>query len=76
MIKLPIALVEHSGWEIAVDEAIQRRADVEKEAAGEDEYIRPILLFQAQNKDKEVTVEVLKKYLIEKINHGQHRLFI
>jgi type III restriction enzyme len=65
MIKLPIALVEHSGWETAVDEAIQRRADLEKEAAGEDRYIRPILLFQAQSKDKEVTVEVLKKYLLE-----------
>jgi type III restriction enzyme len=65
MIKLPIALVEHSGWENAVDEAITRRAELEKEAVKEKEYIRPIVLFQAQSKDKEVTVEVLKKYLVE-----------
>ncbi|MDR0750795.1 MAG: DEAD/DEAH box helicase family protein, partial [Tannerellaceae bacterium] len=64
MIKLPIALVEHSGWEPAVDEAISRRAELEKEAEKEDKYIRPIVLFQAQSKDKEVTVEVLKNYLI------------
>jgi type III restriction enzyme len=65
MIKLPIALVEHSGWEPAVDEAITRRAELEKEAEKEDKYIRPIVLFQAQNKNSEVTVEVLKKYLVE-----------
>jgi type III restriction enzyme len=65
MIKLPIVLVEHSGWEPAVDEAITRRAELEKEAAGEDKYIRPIVLFQTQSKDKEVTVEVLKNYLVD-----------
>jgi type III restriction enzyme len=68
MIKLPIALVEHSRWEQAVDEAITRRAALEKDAENEKEYIRPILLFQAQSKDKEVTVEVLKKYLLETAN--------
>jgi type III restriction enzyme len=65
MIKLPIALVEHSRWEQAVDEAIARRAVLEKDAGNEKEYIRPILLFQAQSKDKEVTVEVLKNYLLD-----------
>ncbi|WP_461246886.1 DEAD/DEAH box helicase [Treponema sp. R6D11] len=65
MIKLPIVLVEHSRWEQAVDEAIARRAVLQKDAENEKDYIRPILLFQAQSKDKEVTVEVLKNYLIE-----------
>jgi type III restriction enzyme len=65
MIKLPFALVEHSGWEPAVDEAITRRAELEKEAEKEDKYIRPIVLFQAQNKNGEVTVDVLKNYLVE-----------
>ncbi|MDR1350766.1 MAG: DEAD/DEAH box helicase family protein [Zoogloeaceae bacterium] len=65
MIKLPIALVEHSGWEPAVDEAITRRAELEKEAEKENKYIRPIVLFQAQSKDKEVSVEVLKNYLVD-----------
>ena len=65
MIKLPIALVEHSGWEPAVDEAISRRAVLEKEAEKEDKYIRPIVLFQAQSKNNTVTVEVLKNYLVD-----------
>jgi type III restriction enzyme len=67
MIKLPIALVEHFRWEQAVDEAIARRAALEKDADNEKEYIRPILLFQAQSKDKDVTVEVLKNYLVETV---------
>jgi type III restriction enzyme len=57
--------VEHSGWEPAVDEAVTRRAELENEATKEDKYIRPIVLFQAQSKDKEVTVEVLKNYLVD-----------
>ncbi|MDR3159635.1 MAG: DEAD/DEAH box helicase family protein [Zoogloeaceae bacterium] len=61
MIKLPIALVEHSGWEPDVDEAIVRRTELEKEAEKEDEYIRPIILFQAQGKNREITVEALKE---------------
>jgi type III restriction enzyme len=65
MIKLPIVLVEHSGWEPAVDEAITRRAELEKEAEKEDKYIRPVVLFQAQNKNSDVTVDILKKYLLE-----------
>jgi type III restriction enzyme len=68
MIKLPIALVEHSRWEQAVDDAILRRAALEKDAENENDYIRPILLFQAQSKDKDVTVEVLKNYLVETSN--------
>jgi len=76
MIKLPIALVEHSRWEPAVDEAIARRAALEKDADNENEYIRPILLFQAQSKDKEVTVEVLKNYLVETANLPEKQIKI
>ena len=65
MIKLPIALTVHTNWEQAVDNAISRRAALQKDCGNEKEYIRPILLFQAQSKDKEITVEVLKKYLLE-----------
>lgn len=65
MIKLPIVLGEHQTWQQAVDAAIQERAVLEEEAKGESRYIRPIVLFQAEDKGREVTVEVLKKYLIE-----------
>ena len=76
MIKLPIALVEHTGWELAVDEAIARRAALEKDTHNEREYIRPLLLFQAQSKDKEITVEVLKKYLLETANIPENQIKI
>jgi type III restriction enzyme len=66
MIKLPIVLSEHSDWRSAISGAIATRAALAEKAlldtAG---YIRPIVLFQAQPRDEEVTVEVLKKHLIE-----------
>jgi len=76
MIKLPIVLVEHSEWELAVDEAIARRASLEHDAQKEKEYIRPILLFQAQSKDKPTTVEVLKNYLVETANLPENQIRI
>ncbi len=76
MIKLPISLVVHNGWEFAVDEAIARRASLEKDAEKEKEYIRPILLFQAQSKDKEITVEKLKTYLLETANLPENQIRI
>jgi len=76
MIKLPIELREHSGWESAVDEAIAKRAELEKAAENESEYIRPILLFQAQSKNNEVTVDILKKYLVETANLPENQIKI
>ncbi len=64
MIKLPIMLAEHTdGWEAAVRDALLRRAQLEAEAVHEPQYIRPIVLFQAQDRGGEVTVEVLHKHL-------------
>ncbi|WP_199862940.1 DEAD/DEAH box helicase [Pseudomonas syringae] len=66
MIKLPIVLSEHpTGWQNAVRDALLTRKQLEILAQGENEYIRPITLFQAESKDRVVTVEVLKQYLIE-----------
>ena len=65
MIKLPIILAEHDSWQNAVNGAIRDRAALELAAKGEADYIRPIVLFQAQPRNQEVTVEVLKKHLIE-----------
>lgn len=65
MIKLPIILAEHDSWQSAVTEAIANRAALEESAKGEDEYIRPIVLFQAQPRNEEITVEALKKHLME-----------
>lgn len=65
MIKLPIMLSEHDAWQNAVNAAIARRAALAESAAGDPDYIRPIVLFQAQQKDQDVTVAVLKKHLMD-----------
>ncbi|MGX5733038.1 DEAD/DEAH box helicase [Bosea thiooxidans] len=65
MIKLPIILAEHDSWQNAVNGAIASRAALDEAAKGETDYIRPIVLFQAQPKNEEVTVEALKKHLVE-----------
>lgn len=76
MIKLPIVLMEHpTGWKDAVRDAILTRDRLEHLAAKEDEYLRPVVLFQAQPKNGEVTVEVLLEHLTssdgEKIDRKQ-----
>ena len=65
MIKLPIMLTEHTSWQNAVNGAIAARASLDKTAKEDPDYIRPIVLFQAQPKNEEVTVGVLKKHLLE-----------
>ncbi|MDJ0825297.1 MAG: DEAD/DEAH box helicase family protein [Rhodobacter sp.] len=67
MIKMPVVLEEHDSWQSAVTGAILKRAELAVEAAKDrDNYIRPIVLFQAQNRDQEVTVDVLRDHLIER----------
>jgi type III restriction enzyme len=72
MIKLPIRLVARPQWKEAVQAAIAKQGELEKHAGAErkatGEYIRPIVLMQAQPKSKHgepVTVDVLRKALIE-----------
>ncbi len=65
MIKLPIMLAEHeTGWQDAVRDALLRRTHLEGEAAHEPEYVRPIVLFQAQDKGGDATAEVVKQHLM------------
>ena len=65
MIKLPIILSEHDTWQNAVNGAIAARSSLAEKAQDEPGHIRPIVLFQAQPKNQEVTVEVLKEYLVD-----------
>lgn len=65
IIKLPIILGAHKTWQDTVARAVAERNRLATLAAGEREYIRPIILFQAQNVDGEVTHETLKKHLRE-----------
>lgn len=66
MVKLPFMLTEHADWEQAVNGAVQTcRKLLELAAKDTDAYIRPLVLFQAEKKDQQYTVEVLKKHLVE-----------
>ncbi len=65
MIKLPIMLKEHDTWQNAVNGAIAARASLAAAAETDADYIRPIILFQAQPRNQEVTVAALKKHLME-----------
>lgn len=64
MIKLPVVLTAHTSWQGSVAGAIAERKRLMAAAGGEREYLRPIVLFQAQNKGQEVTAEVLKQHLM------------
>ena len=63
MIKLPIMLAEHDSWQNAVHGAIAARAALAETAQDDADYIRPIVLFQAQPRNREVAV--LKQHLTD-----------
>lgn len=72
MIKLPIRLETRPAWKEVLGDALKKQRSLEALALEEEkltgEYIRPIVLIQAQpkNKDKEtLTVEVLKQTLLD-----------
>lgn len=76
MIKLPIMLTEHKDWQGAVRDAHLTREKLSREAQKDSEYIRPIVLLQAEPKNGTVTVEVLKNYLIENLHIDEQSIAI
>ncbi|MEK7644124.1 MAG: DEAD/DEAH box helicase family protein [Patescibacteria group bacterium] len=68
MVKIPIVLESATQWQDSVARGIEKRYELEKEAKKlQSEYIRPIVLLQAQPQSKvndTITVEELKNYLI------------
>ena len=65
MIKLPVMLSEHDTWQNAVNGAIAARTSLAGTAGDDPDHIRPIVLFQAQPKNQDVTVDSLKKHLMD-----------
>jgi len=68
MVKLPIKLRTRDDWKEIIGDALHLRQDLEKLAVEEQretgDYIRPIILFQAQSIDKnDINVDVLKQSL-------------
>lgn len=66
MIKFPVVLKEHSGeWREAVSSAMARRKALARTALHEPDYVRPILLVQAENSRGAATVTEVKRHLID-----------
>lgn len=64
MVKLPIVLTEHPmGWRECLHDARTARDQLEALAHNEPDYLRPIALIQAEDKNGEATVEVVRKFL-------------
>lgn len=76
MIKLPIVLTPHKTWEEAVRDSILTRKRLETICQDEDKYIRPIVLFQAENQGKENTWQVLKEHLISNENIPENKIAV
>lgn len=76
MIKLPVMLSEHQTWQAAVTGAIAKRTELQEDARKDRDYIRPLVLFQAQDKDQEVNVEALKRHLIDSEGLSEHRIAV
>ncbi|OHC71227.1 MAG: hypothetical protein A2045_10280, partial [Rhodocyclales bacterium GWA2_65_20] len=76
MIKLPIVLHAHPNWQEAVRDALLTRQRLAQEALGESDYIRPILLLQAEDKSGEATVEKLRAHLIEQERIAAERIAV
>ncbi|TAM60393.1 MAG: restriction endonuclease subunit R [Rhodanobacter sp.] len=76
MIKLPIVLAPHPNWHESVRDAVLTRDVLAREAAAEPDYVRPIVLFQADQRGNEATVEVLKAFLLDTLHIDERRIAI
>lgn len=66
MIKFPVVLKEHKDeWQAAVSSAVARRKMLAKTALDEPDYIRPILLVQAESSRGAATVSEVKRHLLD-----------
>ncbi len=63
MIKLPIVLAPNANWQEAVRDALLTRDRLSADAALEPDYLRPIVLFQADAVNGDVPVDKLKTFL-------------
>lgn len=76
MIKLPVVLVPHLNWQEAVHDAVLTRERLAEDAAEEPDYLRPIVLIQAEPRGGVATVEVIKARLIEDLHIEERRIAV
>jgi type III restriction enzyme len=83
MIKMPIRLETRTDWKELLNDAVALRARLEQEAHRErqetGEYLRPVILIQAQPRHKHretLTVDVVKKALIDDFRIPENQIAI
>ena len=76
MIKLPVALAEYDTWQSAVSGAVAARSALSEKARDDSDYIRPIVLFQAQARNQDVPVQALKAHLIDVEQVAEERIAV
>ena len=78
MVKLPIMLSENDTWQNAVNGAVVKRAELAEIAQNDGgyDYIRPIVLLQAQSKNQEVNVKALKKHMLDVEGVPENRIAV
>jgi type III restriction enzyme len=77
MIKLPIVLAEHpDGWQSCLRDALLTRTQLEAVAQHEPDYVRPIVLIQAQPKGGDATVDVVRQHLLQELNIPEDQIAV
>ena len=79
MIKLPVILSEHpNDWEDCIADAVRTRDRLEILAQSETEYIRPIVLIQAQPRgaNSAATFDVVKAYLTDTLHLAPEQIAV
>ena len=83
MVKLPINLKNETHWETTLQIAKKERDELEQIASEEEkssgEYIRPIVLIQAEQEkesDKKIHVQQIKEYLISELKIPENQIAI
>lgn len=77
MIKLPIVLAEHpQGWRECLRDSVLARARLELLAQKEPDYLRPIVLVQAEPKGGDALVDVVRQHLIEQEQVPENQIAI
>ena len=76
MIKLPIMLTQLPTWQESIRDALLARKRIADLALNEPDFVRPLMLIQAEDMDCPVNVEVVEKYLVENERIERTRLAI
>lgn len=83
MIKMPIELLTTDGWQNSITNAVKQQQQLEQIAKEEEsitgEYIRPIVLFQAQHDSQTqstINVTEVKKFLIETMQLPEEQIAV